>query len=947
MHVKRLPAMLSAFLTIRSWNVSVLSAALLASGAAAQGPSFTEVPSSENDLVLALSPDGRFITGTNLGVSIPFRWNRTTGQYLEMGGLWVADGSDVLSDGRVFGGLRNYNTNPYRAFRWSPEANQIDFAAQLVSPDRSMSVGSVSSDGEYGLGTVYDATTSSFNPVSINYAGGTGAGTATDLTATPGEIHWDTVLASVTLPINGTRYAYGSAYFPDVAAHRGVIWTLPFVQGVRDDSWEFIADVSPHAECFLGKAGGQYLVRGDGPDRVLPAPTTPAMGAPEPIAISDDGRVAVGKAYNPLATTIYNRDAVVWQKGQPAARLRDILAAAGVGMPAFDGAELVGVSADGSVVAGTYFIDQFLGTRNRAFAAVLPALNDNCATARAVTYGTVISSTNGATRAGVSGTCSAEGSAPDIWFSFVPLANETVSIDTCGSSFDTTLSVFQASNCATVGAALACNDDASPACAENVYNSRITVGVFAGTNYFIRVSGWNGAFGSVRLTITAPNRPVNDACGQATNVVPGTSVPFSNVNALTDSRPPCAGTPFNDIWFKSVAPENGRMTFSTCGSTINTVMAVYDASACADFSVPPIACGSSSVACTVIGGGNGTRLTVPCTAGQTLLVRVGGLFGSSGTGDFSSKFACDADVYSPYSAAVRNSGPIDYWRFEDSGNQTVADAMRFDPYLCGNVPGQYVGAVGRINEFHGKALNLDGTGAYARVWGTTNVADAAQCPGSNGGATLEAWIKTTDPLAGVVLANRTNPGEYSLTLVVGYNPIGIHNTAGRVMFVADGPGVFFGTISGARVDDGRWHHIVGRRRPIEGGLFYHEISVDNSFRGSTTLAGVGTATSGLDGAYWNIGNGPAWAVADAAFNGRIDDVAIYCGSLADGDIASHYTIGRPCLADFNSDGALTVQDIFDFLAAWFAGDAFADFNRVDGVSVQDIFDFLAAWFAGC
>ena len=54
-----------------------------------------------------------------------------------------------------------------------------------------------------------------------------------------------------------------------------------------------------------------------------------------------------------------------------------------------------------------------------------------------------------------------------------------------------------------------------------------------------------------------------------------------------------------------------------------------------------------------------------------------------------------------------------------------------------------------------------------------------------------------------------------------------------------------------------------------------------------------------------------------------------------------------CPADFNHSGARTVQDIFDFLAAWFAQNPAADFNHSGSVSVQDIFDFLAAWFAGC
>ncbi len=54
-----------------------------------------------------------------------------------------------------------------------------------------------------------------------------------------------------------------------------------------------------------------------------------------------------------------------------------------------------------------------------------------------------------------------------------------------------------------------------------------------------------------------------------------------------------------------------------------------------------------------------------------------------------------------------------------------------------------------------------------------------------------------------------------------------------------------------------------------------------------------------------------------------------------------------CPADFNGAGGLTVQDIFDFLAAWFTGDPRANFNGTGGITVADIFDFLAAWFAGC
>lgn len=54
-----------------------------------------------------------------------------------------------------------------------------------------------------------------------------------------------------------------------------------------------------------------------------------------------------------------------------------------------------------------------------------------------------------------------------------------------------------------------------------------------------------------------------------------------------------------------------------------------------------------------------------------------------------------------------------------------------------------------------------------------------------------------------------------------------------------------------------------------------------------------------------------------------------------------------CPADFNNAGGVTVQDIFDYLTAWFSNSPSADFNGAGGITVQDVFDFLTAWFTGC
>ncbi len=70
-----------------------------------------------------------------------------------------------------------------------------------------------------------------------------------------------------------------------------------------------------------------------------------------------------------------------------------------------------------------------------------------------------------------------------------------------------------------------------------------------------------------------------------------------------------------------------------------------------------------------------------------------------------------------------------------------------------------------------------------------------------------------------------------------------------------------------------------------------------------------------------------------------------CGSIT--SAAAVLTLGQPCPADFNGSGTVTVQDVFDYLSAYFAGLPSADINGVGGLTVQDVFDFLVLYFAGC
>jgi hypothetical protein len=54
-----------------------------------------------------------------------------------------------------------------------------------------------------------------------------------------------------------------------------------------------------------------------------------------------------------------------------------------------------------------------------------------------------------------------------------------------------------------------------------------------------------------------------------------------------------------------------------------------------------------------------------------------------------------------------------------------------------------------------------------------------------------------------------------------------------------------------------------------------------------------------------------------------------------------------CDCDFDGSLRLTTQDLYEFLSAWLTGNPRADFNVDGAVSVQDIFDFLQCFQIGC
>jgi hypothetical protein len=222
--------------------------------------------------------------------------------------------------------------------------------------------------------------------------------------------------------------------------------------------------------------------------------------------------------------------------------------------------------------------------------------------------------------------------------------------------------------------------------------------------------------------------------------------------------------------------------------------------------------------------------------------------------------------------------------------------------------------------------NTATTGLWQRA---TPQATAAQ-PGSAHAGTL-CWV--TDPNAGSGVGSFDVDGGYTTLVSPAYD---LH------------------AYSDATVSYYRWYS-NGAGSNAYTNSFRVSVSVDNG----TTWTPAETVGPGSSS---DPNTNPGWILASWSFASlgltptstvRVrfvaDDAtgAIVEAAIDDFAIDGASCTGAVCRPDYNTDGVVTVQDIFDFLNGWFVSAPSADYNTDGVVTVQDIFDFLNGWFAGC
>jgi hypothetical protein len=253
-------------------------------------------------------------------------------------------------------------------------------------------------------------------------------------------------------------------------------------------------------------------------------------------------------------------------------------------------------------------------------------VNDACANALPIAPGDLASGVTGFAGTDGAASCGYSEYAPDVWYTFTPAMSGVARLETCGSGYDTVLSVH--TGCpGTLDNQVGCNDDAGPfsACA-GMNASVVNASVVAGQRYVVRVSGYEGHTGAFGLHYTL-DPVVNETCENAIQV--GTGVYASTtVGATTDgpSEPGCGfccgDTQINqDVWFRMVSPCTTRLVIDTIGSAFDTKLAVYTGCPLAN---------NSALACSDDAVGEASRVTINAAAGTLYTIRVGGFNSASG-----------------------------------------------------------------------------------------------------------------------------------------------------------------------------------------------------------------------------------------------------------------------------------------------------------------------------
>ncbi len=170
-----------------------------------------------------------------------------------------------------------------------------------------------------------------------------------------------------------------------------------------------------------------------------------------------------------------------------------------------------------------------------------------------------------------------------VWFKFQAPATGFYRIDTCGSSYDTVLSVWDP-GCPTPTNELCCNDDKGP----GVLQSGVSCCLLQGQTVLIEVSDFGAPGGGnlmLNIACSPKDPPPNDDFVDAIIIPPGpgkfTDQQFTlgATDEPNDPEPSCGAIDdMGSVWYCSTSAVDVDATYDTCGSDYDTVISAYTGS---------------------------------------------------------------------------------------------------------------------------------------------------------------------------------------------------------------------------------------------------------------------------------------------------------------------------------------------------------------------------------
>jgi signal peptidase I len=251
-----------------------------------------------------------------------------------------------------------------------------------------------------------------------------------------------------------------------------------------------------------------------------------------------------------------------------------------------------------------------------------------------------------------------------------------------------------------------------------------------------------------------------------------------------------------------------------------------------------------------------------------LLARAGTAAGAGFVGDTGSTARAASSEAFPCFAKPTDGAAL-AWDFDDRGPGVRDDSGS-------GQHGSVTGTVTRVGGVCGEDpyVSFDTAANDPRIMADRQVAAPTTY-------TIEAWVRTTRA-AGSIMSFGSERSAAS-----GYKDRRFYvSTGGTAVFGTSSSGFNFTVASAARIDDGRWHHLVGTFGDSRMTLYVDGVAQGSRSDNTAPLRYAG---------WWRVGRESVggWPYqTDPVFTGDVDTVRVYERVLDAGTVADHHARGR-------------------------------------------------------